>query len=42
MNNKLDLFEFLKYILDCTYIFDLRTIHYNNNAKLILKQLNLK
>lgn len=41
MNNKLDLFEFLKYILDFTYIFDLRTIHYNN-AKLILKQLNLK
>lgn len=40
--NKLELLEFLKYILGCTYISDLKTEPYNTKAKLILKQLNLK
>lgn len=37
-----DLLEFLKYILGCTYISDLRTEPYNSKARLILQQLNLK
>lgn len=37
-----DLFEFLKYILGCTYISDLRIEPYNIKAKLILNQLNLE
>ena len=41
-NGKLDLLEFLKYILGCTYVSDLRQEPYNSKAKLILKQLNLK
>lgn len=41
-DDKLDLLEFLKYILGCTYISDLRKDPYNFKAKLILKQLNLK
>ena len=38
--NNLDLFEFLKYILGCTYISDLRIELYNTRAKLILKLIN--
>lgn len=41
-NKYLDLLEFLKYILGCTYISDLRTEAYNVKAKLMLKFLNLK
>ena len=41
-NKKSDLFEFLKYILGCTYISDLRTEPYNTKARLILKFLNPK
>lgn len=40
--NNLDLLDFLKYILGCTYISDLRTKPYNNKAKLIFNKLNLK
>lgn len=39
---KLDLLDFLKYILDCTYISDLRRKPYTNKVKLLLKYLNLK
>lgn len=43
VNNKdFDLLEFLKYILGCTYISDLRTEPYNTKAKIVLKFLNLK
>lgn len=35
----MDIFDFLKYILDCTYISDLRTQPYNTKAKLILERL---
>lgn len=42
MDNELDLFDFLKHILDCTYISDLKYSHYNDKAKMLLKQLNLK
>ena len=41
MNKDLELLEFLKYILGCTYISDLKTDPYNDRAKLLLKQLNL-
>lgn len=41
-NEYSDLLEFLKYILDCTYISDLRTETYNTKAKLMLKFMNLK
>jgi hypothetical protein len=42
-NNKtLNLLEFLKYILGCTYISDLRFEPYNTKAKLILQFLNRK
>ena len=40
--NESDLFDFLKYILSCTYISDLKFDPYKNKVKLILKQLNLK
>lgn len=40
-NYDLDLFDFLKYILGCTYISDLRTEPYNAKARLILDKLNL-
>ena len=36
-----DLFEFLKYILGCTYVSDLRIEPYNTRARLILEQLYL-
>ena len=36
----LDLFEFLKYVLGCTYVSDLKTEPYNTRAKLILKLIN--
>ena len=39
---KLDLLDFLKYILDCTYISDLRRNPYINKVKLLLEYLNLK
>ena len=41
-NKELDLFAFLKYILGCTYISDLKIEPYNTKAKLILNRLNLK
>lgn len=41
MNKDLELLEFLKYILGCTYISDLKTDPYNDRAKLLLKHLNL-
>lgn len=38
-NNKhLDLLEFLKYILGCTYISDLKNETYNAKAKLIFEK----
>jgi hypothetical protein len=37
-----DLFGFLKCILGCAYISDLRTEPYNIKAKLILEKLDLK
>lgn len=40
MNENLDLLEFLKYILGCTYMSDLRIEPYNTKAKLILEQLD--
>jgi hypothetical protein len=42
MNKNLDIFEFLKYILGCEYISDLKFEPYNTKAKIILKFLNLK
>lgn len=42
MDKDSDLLEFLKYILGCTYISDLRSDPYNTKAKLLLKQLRLK
>ena len=42
MDNNSDLLEFLKYILGCTYISDLRNDSYNTKAKLLFKQLKLK
>lgn len=41
MDSNSDLLEFLKYILGCTYISDLRVEPYNSKAKLLLKQLKL-
>lgn len=41
MNEDFDLLDFLKYILGCTYISDLRTSPYNDRAKLLLKFLKL-
>lgn len=38
----MDIFDFLKHILGCTYISDLRTEPYNTKAKLILERLDLK
>ncbi len=40
-NENLDLFAFLKYILGCTYISDLRTNPYNKKARLIISKLDL-
>ena len=40
-NNETDLLEFLKYILGCAYISDLRINPYRDKAKLILSYLNL-
>lgn len=42
LNEESDLFEFLKYILGCTYISDLRIEPYNTKAKLIFKLLNFE
>lgn len=41
LDDDLDLLEFLKYTLGCTYISDLRTNPYRDKAKLILSKLNL-
>lgn len=42
-NNKhLDLLEFLKYILGCTYISDLKNETYNSKAKLIFEKMDLE
>lgn len=40
--NDNDLLEFLKYILGCTYISDLRIESYNYKAKLILSKLDFR
>lgn len=37
-----DLLEFLKYILSCTYISDLKFEPYNDKAKTTLGELNLQ
>lgn len=42
MNEDLDILEFLKYILDCTYISDLRIEPYNTKVKLLLNKLDLR
>ena len=42
IDEDLHLLEFLKYILGCEYISDLKNEPYNIKAKLILRQLNLK
>lgn len=36
-----DLLEFLKYVLGCTYISDLRTEPYNTRAKAFFEKLDL-
>ena len=41
MNERFDLLEFLKYVLGCTYVSDLRTEPYNTRARLILERLYL-
>lgn len=41
-NEEPDLLEFLKYILGCTYISDLRFKPYNEKAKFTLRQLDLR
>lgn len=41
MDENLDLLEFLKYVLSCTYVSDLRFEPYNTKAKLILERLNI-
>ena len=41
-NKESDLFEFLKYILGCTYISDLRIEPYNTKAKLLLSKFDLR
>lgn len=42
MNKIKDLLEFLKHILGCTYISDLRTKQYNDKAKsIILEKIDL-
>lgn len=42
MNEEMDLLDFLKYVLGCTYISDLRIDTYNNRAKIILDNLDLR
>lgn len=39
--DNLDLLDFLKYILDCQNISDLRTESYNARAKYLLEKLDL-
>ena len=41
MNGNLELLEFLKYILGCTYVSDLRVEPYNTRAKLVFERLDL-
>lgn len=41
MNDNLDLLEFLKYVLGCMQISDLRTEPYNTRAKTIFEKLDL-
>jgi hypothetical protein len=36
-----DLLEFLKYVLGCTYISDLRKEPYNTKAKAVFERLDL-
>jgi hypothetical protein len=40
-NEELNLLEFLRDILDCTYISDLKFEPFNSKAKLLLSRLNL-
>ena len=40
-SNDLGLLEFVRYILDCKYISDLRTESYNARAKALLDKLYL-
>lgn len=42
MNKDLDLLDFLKYILDCECISDLKTEPYNTKAKLILDKMDYR
>jgi hypothetical protein len=42
LDSDLDLFEFLKNALGCTYISDLRIKPYNTMAKFLLSKINLK
>lgn len=42
MNEEMDLLDFLKYVLGCTQISDLRIDTYNNRAKIILDNLDLR
>lgn len=42
MNEDLELLEFLKYILGCMYISDLKTESYNGKARFLLEHLNLE
>ena len=42
MSKELDLLEFLKYILSCEYISDLRKEPYNAKAKLILEKIDIR
>ena len=42
MSEDLYILDVLKYILDCTYISDLRIEPYNTKAKLLLNKLDLR
>lgn len=42
MNEEMELLDFIKYVLGCTYISDLRTEPYNERAKMLLDKLDLR
>lgn len=42
MNEDVELLDFIKYVLGCTYISDLQTEPYNKRAKMILDKLDLR
>ena len=42
MNEDMDMLEFLKYILGCMYISDLRIEPYNEKVRLLFTKLDLR